>query len=204
MTQEERELAEHLKKLGCSLEPVSGYRDVPSRLRWRQKSTPGANQIFDLAQAGAGLVLDMHFSSSMNLPFRVREIIVKAPWGPLDITLLPHPSTVAPQYEVYEFPGEGLSFDKSLVLNDLLSGKRALNPGDEISGLLLAVHPVAIPDNYPEYGRTRLQISIVGTRGNQFTALFKVCFNRGATVARERRRARTKSQSGKAAVPDAA
>lgn len=187
MTEEEYSLAQHLRELGCPLEVSDGYRDAPAGLKLRQVPT-SANQLFDLDEGGAGLVMDMRISSDLNLPIRSRQVRVKAPWGFLRISLLPDPSKRSRKLQCYEFPGSGLSFDRSVVLNDFLSGNATLNPGDEIQGLLLAVDEKPIPNQYPEHGRTIVQLSVFDQRGNEFTSEFHLCVDRSAACHRDRLR----------------
>jgi len=49
MKQEEfAALTQHLKELGCPLEPSAGYRDAPAGLKLEQVPSVGTNQVFDL------------------------------------------------------------------------------------------------------------------------------------------------------------
>ena len=84
-------LTQHLMDLGCPLQPIEGYRDTPGGLKFEQIPDLGTNEVFDLNDGGTGLMVDIRISSELNLPVRVRQVRVKAPWGLLDISLLPDP-----------------------------------------------------------------------------------------------------------------
>jgi hypothetical protein len=180
-------LTQHLRELGCPLDLNNGYRDTPAGLKFRQILPSGANCVFDLDDSGSGYIMDMRFSSELNLPMRIRRVKLRTPWGLRDIALLPDPSKRARGYECYDFPGGGPAFHRDAVINDFLSGKGTLSSGGEIEGLLLAVDEKPIPDEYPEHGQTEVELSITDERGNTFSSKFKLCVDRGATFSRERK-----------------
>ncbi len=187
--EEDLALAECLIKLGCPLDLSHGYRDTPAGLKLEQNPSVGTNLVLDLWGGGSGYVLDMRVISELNLPMRVRDIKLRTDWGAREISLLADPCHIGPEYEYYEFPGESLGFSRDVVVNNFLSGKAVLKPHDRIEGLLLAVDEKPIPDDYPEHGRTTVELSIFDYRGNMFTASFKVCVDRGNTFIKRRREA---------------
>jgi len=131
--------------------------------------------------------MELRVSSELNLPVRIRRVKVETPWGLREVELLPDPAIRVRTYEYYEFPESRLSFHREVVANDFLSGRITLKPGEQVRGLLLAVDDKPIPAKFPEHGRTEVKLIICDERGNTFSSKFKLCVDRSASVARERK-----------------
>lgn len=188
MTEQEfAALTQHLIELGCPLEPSAGYRDTPGGLKLEQVPSLGTNQVFDLDDGRAGFVMDVRIWSELNLPVRIRQVRIDTPWGLREIELLPDPAIRVSTYQYYDFPKSTLSFHREVVVNDFVSGRTTLKPGEQVQGLLLAVDDKPIPDEFPEQGRTEVNLVIFDERGNTFSSKFKLCVDRSASVFRERK-----------------
>jgi hypothetical protein len=170
-------LAQHLTELGCPLDPIEGYADAPAGLKIVQSPDPATNVVFDL-ECGTGFMLDVRISSDLNLPIRIRRVGIKASWGPLDISLLPDPSKSRKGYECYDFPGTQFGFHQSVVANDFFSGERSLNPGGQVSGLLLATDKSEIPPGLSGNGRITVEVDLFDERGNIFKSEFRLRMER--------------------------
>lgn len=187
MTEQEfAALTQHLIELGCPLERSAGYRDTPG-LKLEQVPSLGTNQVFDLDDGRAGFVMDVRIWSELNLPVRIRQVRIDTPWGLREIELLPDPAIRVSTYQYYDFPKSTLSFHREVVVNDFVSGRTTLKPGEQVQGLLLAVDDKPIPDEFPEQGRTEVNLVIFDERGNTFSSKFKLCVDRSASVVRERK-----------------
>lgn len=188
MTEQEfAALTQHLIELGCPLERSAGYRDTPGGLKLEQVPSLGTNQVFDLDDGRAGFVMDVRIWSELNLPVRIRQVRIDTPWGLREIELLPDPAIRVSTYQYYDFPKSTLSFHREVVVNDFVSGRTTLKPGEQVQGLLLAVDDKPIPDEFPEQGRTEVNLVIFDERGNTFSSKFKLCVDRSASVVRERK-----------------
>jgi len=195
-TMTKQDWSKDLAELGCAFEPEEASRD---RLILGQLLTLDTNMLFELNDGRVGLVMDMRISSRLDRRTKL-ALRLEAPWGRLNICLLPNPSTRSRKYEHYDFPETNFGFDRSAVINEYLCGKHALNPGDEIEGLLLAVCETPIPNHYPDLARIPVRVSIFDGCGNEASLEFRLIVDRGAVCSRSRARksdAPSKSMSGR-------
>ena len=61
-----------------------------------------------------------------------------------------------------------------------------MNPAEEIEGLLLAVDQESIPDEYPDLARIIVTLRVFETKGNTFSAQFRLPADRTERRVRER------------------
>lgn len=173
-----------LTKLGCAVECDEASKQ---KLILEQLPSYGTNMMFELDDGRVGLVMDMQISSNLDIRTRI-ALRLEAPWGRLNIRFLPNPSTHNRKYEYYDFPGTVFGFDRSVVINEYLSGKVLLAPHDEIDGLLLAVIESPIPDEFPDYARIPVRVSAFYGRRDEAVSEFRVIVERGAVCRRHRER----------------
>lgn len=173
---------------GCPVQQQHGYKITPTGLVVEQVPEMFVNTIFDLADGGTGYLLELLIRNELDRSTYIHGFQIETPWGRARIALLPDSSKSVPRYYDYTFPGGTLGFDRSLVINSIFSGHGRLNPGDEIEGLLLGVDEEPLPDEYPDNGRVVVKLSIFDERGNRFTSKFRLCVDRSALRARERKK----------------
>ena len=181
-------LHRYLLKCGCPVQPEQCLKLSPMGLSIQQLPNVGVSTVFDLQDGRSGYVMDMQITNEAKSQIRSSDVQITPPWGLSRLSLLPDPSTFKRGYEMYDFPDGSLGFDRSVVVNGFLSGKCKLNPGSEISGLLLGIDENPIPNDLPEFGRTVVEFAIFDNRGNKFESQFKLCVDRSATFDRERKR----------------
>ena len=180
--EEKSRLALYLNQNGC---PVQLKSSSPG-LVVEQVPTVGMNMVFDLMGGQTGYLLNALITSRLKRPAHVKRIQLKTPWGVSRIALLQGDLRCRAWGGFYLFPGTGLGFPESEVLNRLLSGRYRLNAGEEVEGLIMAIDAERIPDDVCDNGRIVVELSIFDGPGNQFSAQFKLCVDRSAVRARQR------------------
>jgi hypothetical protein len=182
--EEKLRFARYLNEHGCPAQLESRSPE----LIVEQVFAVGTNIVFDLKDGQSGYVLDVALTSHSDRPIRFEGIRIKTPWGGSGISML-EPGT---RYHIpggyYSFPDDSLDFDRSVVLNRLLSGKCRLNPRGEAEGVIMAVDPQSIPDDIPDNGRIVVELLVFDGPGNQFPSQFRLFVDRSA-----RRRARQRA-----------
>jgi hypothetical protein len=115
-------------------------------------------------------------------------IQIQTPWGVPKLSLLPAPRKSAPHYPHYRFPDYGPYYDEEFVINRVFARRKSrLNPGDKIKGVLVASSEELIPLEIPHFARVIVTLVVFDTRGNAFSAQFRLPVDRRALIARERR-----------------
>ena len=180
--EEKSKLALYLNENGCPVQLESN----PPGLVVEQVPTVGMNMVFDLMGGRTGYLLNALITSRLKRPAHVKRIQLKTPWGVSRIALLQGDLRCRAWGGFYLFPGTGLGFPESEVLNRLLSGRYRLNAGEEVEGLIMAIDAERIPDDVCDNGRIVVELSIFDGPGNQFSAQFKLCVDRSAVRARQR------------------
>ena len=180
--EEKSRLALYLSQNGC---PVQ-LKSCPPGLIVEQVPTVGMNMAFDLKSGETGYLLDALITSRQGRSARIKEIQIKTPWGGSGISLLPGDPRCRAHGGFYLFPGTGLGFPGSEVLNRLLSGRRRLSADEEVEGLIMAIDAQSIPDDIPDNGRIVVELSIFEGRGDRFSSQFRLCVDRSAIHARQR------------------
>jgi hypothetical protein len=132
-------------------------------------------------------MLDAVITSRFERPTRIKGIQIKAPWGGSRMSLLQGNPKYRAQGGFYLFPGTGLGFPGSEVLNKLFSGRCRLNAGEEIEGLIMAIDAQGIPDDVSDNDRIVVELSIFDGPGNRFSSQFRLCVDRSAVRARQRK-----------------
>ena len=183
-TEEWAGLARRLNDGGCPVQVEDTFKVNPIGLALEQNPSPG-NSVFALDNGWTGYMLDMFVTNELSRPIRISGFQIKTPWGGTVVSLLPRPTN--PRQDYYRFPHSTLGFDQSVVINRFFSGTGRLNPGDVAQGLLLCVDETLIPDEYPEHGRTAVELSVFDGHGNRFASEFRLCVDRSATISREHR-----------------
>jgi hypothetical protein len=180
--EEKSKLALYLNENGCPVQLESN----PPGLVVEQVPTVGMNMVFDLMGGRTGYLLNALITSRLKRPAHVKRIQLNTPWGVSRIALLQGDLRCRAWGGFYLFPGTGLGFPESEVLNRLLSGRYRLNAGEEVEGLIMAIDAERIPDDVCDNGRIVVELSIFDGPGNQFSAQFKLCVDRSAVRARQR------------------
>ena len=180
--EEKSRLALYLNQNGCPVQLESS----PVTLVVEQVPTDGMNMVFDLNDGGSGYMLDVFISSRLKRPTRIKGIQIKTPWGGSRMSLLQGNPQYRAQGGFYLFPGTGLGFPGSEVLNRLLSGKCRLNAGEEVEGLIMAIDAQGIPDDVSDNDRIVVELSIFDGPGDRFLSQFRLCVDRSAVRARQR------------------
>jgi hypothetical protein len=176
-------LRDYLSENGCSLPPR--VRMAPKGLSIKEIPEGILPQIFSMHDGRTGFVMNMSVVNEGKRPIRISRIQVATPWGLSSISLLPNPSKVTPGYECYIFPGHVLDLHRSMVINDILSVGKALNPDVAASGLLVGIDEQALPDNLPEYAWAVVTLEIFDSWGNRFGARFKLRVDRSNATAQK-------------------
>jgi hypothetical protein len=108
------------------------------------------------------------------------------PRGP-KLSLLPAPRKSAPHYPNYRFPDYGPYYDEEFVINRFFArGKSRLNAHGGIEGVIVASSKELIPLEIPHLARVIVTLVVFDTRGNAFSAQFRLPVDRRALIARER------------------
>ena len=176
------DLSLFLSKSGCPVQQEHFLNVNAKSLHIQQTPDPDVNMVFDLNDGRTGWVMEMHVRNGTTRPIRIGGVEITAPWGFTWITVLPGPPKNKPSYEYYEFPDETLGFNRCIVINEYLSGRRKIDPGPAISGLLLATSEERIPDHLPQYSKAAFELSIYDEQRNKISSKFDLRIDRSTSL----------------------
>jgi hypothetical protein len=113
---------------------------------------------------------------------------LETPWGTPRLTLLPAPTKSSNRYPHYCFPEPGPYFDGDFVINRYFARRKSrLQPGDSIEGVLVASSQDPIPLGTRHLARIIATLKVFDSRGNMFSAQFRMVVDRHELMAREKR-----------------
>lgn len=175
-------LAEYVSAHGCPLVD-NGLRMNRFGQGPKQVMSAAVNLIIDLYDGqGAAYIIDLEVDSKMLYGRKLKRIQIKTPWGSMPISLLRKEKGC----ESYEFPGNALMYESSVVLNHFLSGK--VHPEREkVEGLLLGLGNDPISEKCPEHGVISAELCMFDLEGDGLSAGLRLSFDRSASCLRERK-----------------
>lgn len=180
-------MALYLNENGCPVQLEPNHRVISQGLVIKQVSLPLVNKVFDLESGAAAYLLDAHLISNLTRPIRIEGVQIKPPWEGSSISLLEDDPRERANGGFYRFPGSTLAFQGSEVLNGLLSGRCKLKPRDDPEGLIMAIDTQPIPDDVSDRERIDVKLTVFDVAGNGFSSDFRLCVDRSAIRARQRK-----------------
>jgi len=185
--EEKARMALYLNENGCPVQLESSHRVIPQGLIIKQIPLPLYNMIFDLDSGASAYLLDAYLKSNLARPIRIEGVQIEPPWKGSSISLLEDDPRERANGGFYLFPGSTLAFQGSEVLNGLLSGKLKLKPRDDPEGLIMAIDSQPIPDDVSDRDRIDVKLTVFDGAGNEFSSEFRLCVDRSAVRARQRK-----------------
>jgi hypothetical protein len=171
---------------GCPVQRDHGYKISPMFLSIEKIPGLGCNEMFDLRQGGTGCAIEFLLLNKADWPIDIQGCQIEAPGGVPKLSLLPAPRKSAPHYPHYRFPDYGPYYDQEWVVNPFFARRKSrLNPGDKIEGVLVASSKELIPLEIPHLARVTVTLVVFDTRGNAFSAQFRLPVDRRALIARQ-------------------
>jgi hypothetical protein len=118
-------------------------------------------------------------------PIDVQGFQIRTPWGLPKVSLLPAPMKSSARYPHYCFPEPGPYYEREFVLNRLFVRRMSrMNPGEEREGVLVASSEEMIPVDVPHMARIIATLVIFDSRGNAFSAQFRLLVTRSERLDR--------------------
>jgi hypothetical protein len=185
--EEKARMAHYLNENGCPVQLESSHRVIPPGLVVKQVLLPLMNMAFDLESGRAAYLLDAHLISNLARPIRIEGVQIIPPWEGSSISLLEDDPRYRASGGFYLYPSSTLAFQGGEVLNRLLSGKCKLKPRDDPEGLIMAIDSQPIPDDVSDRGRIDVKLTVFYGEGNEFSSEFRLCVDRSAVRARQRK-----------------
>jgi hypothetical protein len=183
------ELARRLNAGGCPVLSEHGYRIAPVGLAIDKIPGLSFNSIFDLTQGGTGYSIELTLRNEASRAIDVVGWQLKTPWGLPKLTLLPAPKRSSNWYPHYSFPEPGPYYEGGWVVNPFFARRKSrLQPREEIEGVLVASSEEAIPLEIPHLARIIVTLVVFDSRGNAFSAQFRLPVDRRELIARGKKR----------------
>jgi hypothetical protein len=178
-----------LNQGGCPVLRDHGYKISPVGLSVEIMPGIGLNEIFDLADGGTGYAIEVVLRNDADRPIDIRGFQIRTPWGIPKVSLIPAPKTSSPKYPTYTFPGLSRYYDGDFVVNHVFARQKTrLNPAQEIEGVIVLSSEEPMPAELQHYGHTFVTLCVFDTRGNTYSAQFRLAVNRSELIIRERRK----------------
>jgi hypothetical protein len=185
--QEKARMALYLIENGCPVELESSHQVISPGLIIKQVPLPLMNMAFDLESGASAYLLNAHLKNNLARPIRIEGMQIIPPWEGSSISLLEDDPRYRASGGFYRFPDTGLAYPDSELLNRLLSGRCRLKPRDNPEGLIMAIDSQPIPDDVPDRGRIDVKLVVFDGAGNEFSSKFRLCVDRRAVRARQRK-----------------
>ena len=185
--EEKARMALYLNENGCPVQLEPNHRVISEGLKIKQVLIPLVNKIFDLESGAAAYLLDAHLISNLTRPIRIEGVQIKPPW---EGSAFPCWRTIHESAQTGGFTGSQartLAFEGSEVLNGLLSGRCKSKPRDDPEGLIMAIDTQPIPDDVSDRERIDVKLTVFDGAGNGFSSDFRLCVDRSAIRARQRK-----------------
>jgi hypothetical protein len=186
-TPEQRDaLRRLLTDAGCPVLSDPGYKIAPIGLVIEKIPGMSFNRIFELENGGTGCAIELVIRNEANRPIDIVGFQIRMPWGIPKVSLLPPPERSSPKYPHYSFPDPGPYYDGDWILNRFFARRKSrLNPREEREGVLVVSSEENIPVEIPHLARIIATLVIFDSRGNPFSAQFKLPVIRDQFVARK-------------------
>jgi hypothetical protein len=181
-------LFRRLSEGGCPVLRDHAYKISPVGLSIETMPGMGLNEIFDLADGGTGYAIEVVLRNDSGRPIDILGFQIKTPWGIPKVSLVPAPRISSPKYPTYTFPGLSRYYDGDNVINHIFARQKTrLNPRQEIEGVIVLSSKEPMPTELQQYARTFVTLCIFDTRGNAYSAQFRLIVDRSELIARKRR-----------------
>lgn len=172
---------------GCPVLADHSYKVSPVGLAIEKIPGISSNEIFDLRDGGTGYAIELVVRNDANHPINVQGFQIKTPWGIPKMSLLPAPKKSSARYPHYTFPEPNRYYDGDFVVNPFFARRKSrLNPGQEVEGVIVLSSEELMPIELQHHARTLVTLSVFDTRGNAFSAQFRLLVNRCELIFRER------------------
>jgi hypothetical protein len=186
-TPEQRDaLRRLLTDAGCPVLSDPSFKIAPVGLVIEKIPGMSFSSIFELAHGGTGYAIEFVLRNEAKRPIDIESFQIRTPWGIPKVSLLPAPAKSSPKYPHYSFPEPGPYYDADWILNRFFARRKSrLNPSQELVGALVASSEERIPVEIQHLARVLATLVIFDSRGNPFSAQFKLPVIRDQFVARK-------------------
>jgi hypothetical protein len=195
-------MVRRLNQGGCPVLSDHGYKIDPVGLAIEKIPGTSFSSIFDLKQGGTGYAIELTLRNGPARPIDIVGYQIKTPWGVPALSLLPAPKKSSERYPHYYFPEPGPYYEGEWVINRYFARrKNRLQPCQGVEGVLVASSEEPIPCDIAHLARVILTLRIFDSRGNTFSAKFRVPVDRRARIAHEKMK-RTMASSEPSGAPE--
>ena len=186
ITEEQWEgLIDRLKKGGCPVRRLHGYKMPPKGLAIEKPPWPILNQVSDILAGGTCYVMEFALHNELDRTIDVQGFQLVTPWGTPQLSVLPAPRKSHFAWPYYILPDGSSYFDAGYILNPIFARRKTrLGPDERVQGLLVALDKDSIPEEIADRAHIPVTLAVFDSRRNRYAARCEMWVDRSALRAR--------------------